>query len=249
MKSRTAFHKRDLVIVLACVVYLLMNLGAIGGRGRARAKEMVCLSNLRPWSAIFQMHVESNDGFFISGYNNTSYWWIRQLDDRYKDWKSMKIWFCPTATVPTFDENGTAAATSGTFNAWGIFYGEGNGPNGASGSYGLNGYLIGEKFAGRSDVPVFVDALRFDLWPRHTDPPPPGESMDWSANNMARACINRHNGGVNVLFADWSSRKVGLKELWKLKWHQTFHTDGPWTKRGGVQPSNWPHWMRNFREY
>ena len=30
-------------------------------------------------------------------------------------------------------------------------------------------------------------------------------------------CINRHHGGINMLFADWSVRKVGLKELWTLE--------------------------------
>jgi hypothetical protein len=48
---------------------------------------------------------------------------------------------------------------------------------------------------------------------------------------------------------DWSVRKVGLKELWTLKWHRNFDTSGPWTKAGGVKPDDWPKWMRNFRDY
>ncbi len=61
--------------------------------------------------------------------------------------------------------------------------------------------------------------------------------------------MNRHNGFVNVVFMDWSSRKVGVKELWILKWHREFDTAGPCTKAGGVQPENWPQWMRSFKEY
>jgi hypothetical protein len=48
---------------------------------------------------------------------------------------------------------------------------------------------------------------------------------------------------------DWSARKVGLKELWKLKWHRTFNTDGPWTQAGGVRPTDWPAWMKDFKDY
>jgi hypothetical protein len=48
---------------------------------------------------------------------------------------------------------------------------------------------------------------------------------------------------------DWSVRKVGLKELWTLKWHGQYDTDGPWTKRGGVKPEDWPQWMRRFKDY
>ncbi|MHC4534918.1 MAG: hypothetical protein ACYS6K_13295 [Planctomycetota bacterium] len=52
-----------------------------------------------------------------------------------------------------------------------------------------------------------------------------------------------------MLFMDWSARKIGLKELWKFKWHREYDTEGPWTKAGGVQPLDWPEWMRNFKEY
>jgi len=31
-----------------------------------------------------------------------------------------------------------------------------------------------------------------------------------------------------------------------LKWHRNFNMSGPWTIAGGVQPSNWPDWMRRF---
>ena len=68
----------------------------------------------------------------------------------------------------------------------------------------------------------------------------------WALNPF---CINRHNGHVNGLFLDWSVRKIGLKELWTLKWHSKFDTSNAWTKAGGVQPSDWPHWMRKFKDY
>jgi hypothetical protein len=29
-----------------------------------------------------------------------------------------------------------------------------------------------------------------------------------------------------------------------VEWYQF-----PWTKAGGVQPSAWPEWMRNFKDY
>jgi len=62
-------------------------------------------------------------------------------------------------------------------------------------------------------------------------------------------CINRHDGGINAAFLDGSVRKVGLKELWTLKWKRQFNTAGPWTKAGGVQPEDWPQWMRGFKDY
>jgi len=66
---------------------------------------------------------------------------------------------------------------------------------------------------------------------------------------MHFSCINRHIGYANVLFMDWSSRKVGLKELWTLKWHRQYDTVGSWTTAGGVVPTDWPQWMKGFKDY
>jgi hypothetical protein len=68
-------------------------------------------------------------------------------------------------------------------------------------------------------------------------------------SSMHHFCINRHYGFINGLFMDWSVRKVGLKELWTLKWDPEFDTAGPWTRAGGVQPQDWPRWMRRFKDY
>jgi prepilin-type processing-associated H-X9-DG protein len=143
------------------------------------------------------------------------------------------------------------------------------------GSYGINGWIIhphpsmppnaavwgrppasdhwgSPVHAAASQVPVFSDMWGTDAWPRENDQPPAmnGAIDGWpNRNEMERVCIARHDGAVNLLFMDWSARKVGLKGLWTLKWHRSFNTAGPWTTGGGVLPSDWPQWMREFREY
>jgi len=144
-----------------------------------------------------------------------------------------------------------------------------NQPEGYYGGYGINEWLhtppAGEVVHGRTtkenwrsanlkggnNIPVFMDGWWWDGWPREVDEPP---EYDWhrersTSNNMRRFCINRHSGTVNGLFVDWTVRKVGLKELWTLKWHRDCNTAGPWTRAGFVQPSDWPNWMRNFKDY
>jgi len=66
---------------------------------------------------------------------------------------------------------------------------------------------------------------------------------------MRRVCVNRHDGFVNSLLLDFTVSKVGLKELWTLKWHRRFDTTGHWTSAGGVKPQDWPEWMRSFKDY
>jgi len=64
MKHKEKYSKKDVAFVLCCAVFLLMNIGAIGSSGRRRAKEMVCLSNLREWGVIYQMFTNDHNGSF-----------------------------------------------------------------------------------------------------------------------------------------------------------------------------------------
>jgi len=140
-------------------------------------------------------------------------------------------------------------------------------------SYGVNGWVIDYPFkyvsargpgpvAPRSfywegvtqkhssAVPVFLDCRYMGAQPLDglCDPPafadvPP----QWAELNLV--VMNRHSGGINSLFMDWSVRKVGVKEPGTLKWSPGYNTAGPWTKAGGVKPEDWPEWMRRFKDY
>ncbi len=148
-----------------------------------------------------------------------------------------------------------------TFESWVWENVDSNSPGGtATGSYGANlafgglpwgppwTKLFWENTAaysvkGQSNIPVFLDStMPFSKFISEEQPPP-------GAEDQTTCVINRHDGGVNSLFLDWSVRKVGLKELWKLKWYKEFNTNGPWTIAGGVKPEDWPQWMREFKDY
>ncbi len=71
-----------------------------------------------------------------------------------------------------------------------------------------------------------------------------------AAGEMRHFMIDRHkNGRVNHMFLDWSVREVDLKELYTLKWHREFNQAGFWTRAGGVQPSDWPEWLRQYKDF
>jgi len=101
---------------------------------------------------------------------------------------------------------------------------------------------------GRARIPTLLDAASLCGTPRAREAPPRRDSGG-AGMGMGTFCINRHNGYVNGLFLDWSVRKVGLKELWTLQWCRDFDTHGRWTTAGGVQPEDWPEWMRRFKDY
>jgi prepilin-type N-terminal cleavage/methylation domain-containing protein/prepilin-type processing-associated H-X9-DG protein len=145
------------------------------------------------------------------------------------------------------------------------------------GSYGINRNLFGPSLftgsnvlAGGSErelnvyalkrcntIPALLDGVGFNCWMFRADESPPLRepsadrpfSSSLSGMSSTDLCNNRHNGTLNALFLDWSVRPVGLKEMWTLKWHGRFDTQGPWTKAGGVQPEEWPQWMRKLKDY
>lgn len=269
MRYKRKISGSDVAVVVLCATLALLTLGAAGRQGRRRAREAVCVSNLGQWGRIFDGYVQRNDGRFFAGQGSRGYWWPEELKASHKNRKQMKIWFCPEADEPLLDENGDGGGNGPVFSAWGIYSNDDLGRHGLAGSYGLNGYTIHisdwgtyeggvwardgwrnfNAVAHADTVPWFVDALRFDMWPRYYEGPAAEEFASWTANNMGRCCINRHSGAVGCLFLDGSARKVGLKELWTLRWHQTFDTAGPWTTAGGVLPSDWPEWIREFKDY
>ena len=95
-------------------------------------------------------------------------------------------------------------------------------------------------------MPVLVDSLMPWVYPRDSIGPPDRED---GGGNLGDYCLNRHIAHVNGLFLDWSVRKVGLKELWTLKWYKDWDTANKWTPAGSVRPEDWPLWMRGFKDY
>lgn len=155
------------------------------------------------------------------------------------------------------------AGTGGsTFEAWEIT----GTPRPFRSSYGFNEWLFNPSFSpfitfygknlglntssikGKANIPTLLDSAYVSGYPEEVYFPPPVIETDTSGT-ISMFCINRHNGYVNGLFLDWSVRRIGLKELWTLKWHRDFNTANKWTKAGGVKPDDWPEWMRGFKDY
>jgi prepilin-type N-terminal cleavage/methylation domain-containing protein len=270
----------ELLVVIAIIALLMSILMPAMSKVRDQARAIACMANLRQWNFMFNTYINENNGKFLTGCSAMGYYWPWQLPTAQQDWKNNPLWFCPTATKPTTSEKGVTGASLNIYNAWGITHESPSityggktytlNPNGACGSFGLNGYMLGIPKDGNyqsgvaasngyrdlfnvrnaNEVPVMLDSLRFDGWPVSALPPAQSEYDPWSNDQQIRRfCINRHRGFVSSSFLDWSARKVGLKELYTLKWHRAFDTRGPWTLAGGVRAEDWPEWIRSFKDY
>jgi prepilin-type N-terminal cleavage/methylation domain-containing protein len=268
MSKRRAFTLIELLVVIAIIALLMAILMPALSRVKKQARTVACLSKLKQWGLFFSMYAEDHNGRFMQGYRVGNQRAVQVLGPYHKCDDDLLT--CPNATKPWVDENGINTGMEGTFlgstSAWG--YLDLGLVRRIKGSYGVNGYINdpppglegngrpvghfwrGASVKGASYAPLWMDAIRYNGFPLHTDTPPQFDGEHWNDHaQMGRYCMNRHDGFAGCLFLDYSARKVGLKELWTLKWHQGYNQGGPWTRAGGVTAADWPEWLRPFKDY
>jgi prepilin-type N-terminal cleavage/methylation domain-containing protein/prepilin-type processing-associated H-X9-DG protein len=260
MRRRRAFTLIELLVVIAILVVLMGLLFPVLRRAREAARAVVCQGRLRQVGTVFALFVESNDGWLPDLAHQPSGMsaWHLATQPPWSDHPELLL--CPSAAKPS---PGARDWWSDTFHAYSYVCGN---PNRHS-SYGFNYYVhrreIPNDHEGRltpgtwlkaavrqaPHVPVLFDALCAIAAPHFADLRPPDQEGHVPNLAMSDVCINRHNGGTNMVFMDWSVRKVELKQLWTLKWNSQFDIANSWTKAGGMKPEDWPEWLRPFKDY
>ena len=256
MSKLRGFTLIELLVVIAIIALLMAILMPALGRVRNQAKATACQANLHQWGLVWSAYANDHDGYFMKGMGGKNDAWMGALRSYYTE---AKIRLCPTATK--FRSEGA----TGTFSSWGIWDDDAWHTAGDYGSYGMNEWCDnpppgtsswtahpewnwrGIDVRGSGHIPLFLDCYWDGGYPVDSESPPAFEGV--VSNCMDRFCINRHNGFTNGLFLDFSVRKIGLKDLWKLRWHREFNINGPWTKAGLVESGDWPEWMRSFKDY
>lgn len=254
MKSRANFTKEDLVVVLGCFVFLLANLGAVGSTGRRRAKEAVCLCNLKQWGVIWKSYTDDHGGFFAKrggDEGDTMHNWQVAAEPYYKN---RRLLLCPEAVKP-YIEGGKPP-----FCSWTDITGE------YHSSYCVNLWVANEgednsHFSNRcwrtpytksaAYAPLLLDGNWKDCEAYHSDAPPNYGDYWWEANQneMKRVCVNRHNAGVNGIFLDLSARKIGLKELWEIWWHKDWNPNNDPPPDFCTPTPTYNGWMCNMKDF
>lgn len=250
----------ELLVVIAIIVLLVAIFLPALQRVKRQANAVGCHSNLSQWDLVFFVYTDDNNGIFFSDVLDKMYWYMT-LRPYYSD--SNDLLLCPMAAIYVDNPNWNGSK----FSSWRVpispdwrplttptsfFYG----------SYGINIRILDltdteglDRYwgtcyiEGTNNIPVCLDCRWTHIPVEHFDDPPTYDDVATSDSGMSFFCLNGHSGGINCLFMDFSVRKVGLKQLWSLNWHRRFDTAGPWTRSGGVQPENWPEWMRNFKDY
>jgi len=258
MNRQKGFTLIELLVVIAIIALLLAILMPSLQRVKKQAQATACIGRLKQWSLILAMYTNDNNGYFHDRPFGTDYekMWPQFYRPYYND-DNMRC--CPAAQNPN--------TNTGPFATWGWKTGAADQDwgwggswvpeEGYYGSYAMNRYILNKKdqpeywrrtgIKNADEIPVFLDSLYVAINPSPTDAPPQYEGE--RSNQMQFSCIDRHSGYVNGLFLDWTARRIGLKELWALRWSKLYDTAGPWTTAGQANPEDWPQWMRNFKNF
>lgn len=259
MNKQRGFTLIELLMVIAIIVLLMAILLPALQRANKQAKSVVCQAHLKQMGYTFTMYAQDNDNYFHNEVgSNPNDSWVAAMRPYYSHEPEIRV--CPMTTK--FFSDGL----TGPFVGWGV-YGQGILPNvpdwatqGDYGSFGFNGWVANDnggyhygknwltlQVKGSSDIPVFADCQWVDALPEAYDEPPEFDGQchwEWHYHAMRNYCINRHNGTVNSVFLDGTVRSIGLKELWKMKWHRQWFED---SLAAGIPV--WPDWMKKFSDF
>ena len=270
-KPKKGFTLIELLVVIAIIALLMSIMMPALAKVKDLANSVVCLSNIKQWCIVFALYVELNNGNFCADYPTGpedlgGHAWPDALQPLYNNRdprmpitqaEEKDLRFCPVAKKPAARERQQA------FIAWSREDELDPTIKQPYGSYGLNSWASNPPSGTRdlglgrlaegcwrsptvkhaSEVPLFLDSRFVGGFPENTDRPPEYDGhVILEGDEIRRYSLSRHSGGtINGCFVDFSGRKIGLKELWRLRWSRFFDVQAPLP--------DWPPWMRKFRDY
>ncbi len=256
MRKKQGFTLIELLVVIAIIALLMSILMPALSKVKAQARDALCKNNLHSWGLIWKMFTDENDGKFadrrwtryypilLANYNDSLY--------------NPDIFLCPSATKLWIDGGRNPFMAHGFSEPTGddnkdIKYANKRYPEPLIKSYTINDWIAnagGRQFdywktpniKGAHYIPVMCDGMSTEFQPYSPDSPGALESIfsyPGEQGELPRVVVKRHaRWHINILFLDFTVRRVTIKEIWKVRWSMQ------WVESPQPLPV-WPVWMND----
>jgi prepilin-type N-terminal cleavage/methylation domain-containing protein/prepilin-type processing-associated H-X9-DG protein len=196
MGKRSGFTLIELLVVIAIIAILAAILFPVFARAREKARQTSCLSNLKQMGLALFMYCQDYDERTAP---------MEWYDGPARGpWGGAQCWNCPMCggQLDPYVKNTAIFVCPST---------DGNIGTGGHGSYGYNCAVKSLKLATLQEVsgiPVFADAMCHYINP-DADRTAGGCGPCGMVTPCPRVAWTRHNGGMNIAFADGHSKWMG----------------------------------------
>jgi prepilin-type N-terminal cleavage/methylation domain-containing protein len=262
---RAGFTLIELLVVIAIIAILAGMLLPALGKAKSKAHGASCISNLRQWGIEWNLYSIDNRDKFPTGIVDGGWArgaWFNALQRQVGQRKQLLT--CPVAIKPRPLVNGGKGfeAYGGTQYSYEMGMAEFSSEERAS--YGANLWIYDaqDDIQGRlkewhfrslsgsvdpSQTPLMGDSSWRGGGPHYASriayspPDRPGEYSNtegYASYEMQHFTLPRHGTRPQFVFFDGSARNVRLRELWGLRWHQS------WDVEAYKTVVQFPAWLR-----
>ncbi len=253
------------LVVMGIIGLLTSTLLPSLNRVRARAKAIVCISNLRQLGFAFTYYSDDYDGFAMPTMGQLgAFWWGKEVADRI-DHRAGLLWPYLNSELKKDGVYECPAQRFGSYELQGKPPDEPDDPKWITSTYGYNGYYLSPLQSGWWDIksrpwqkiitiikPDMVFAFADTLIDQDStgnnpilqnnallDPPYLYKGSEWKKNLHPTTCF-RHNEKTNVAFVDGHCGSMDFKGAEYVS---------PSANIGSVGKENGPHYVPDWRRW
>ncbi|MBW3624895.1 MAG: prepilin-type N-terminal cleavage/methylation domain-containing protein [Armatimonadetes bacterium] len=212
--DRRGFTLIELLVVIAIIAILAAILFPVFAKARERARTTSCLNNQIQIGRAMLMYMDSYDNYYPHypvENNSILYLWPTSLNPYVKN--DSQVHDCPSTGDYGGGINGWGTASTGWRANWARAR--------EKGSYCHNGWMYGVSEAdvkAPAETMFDSDGIWIDAWPTRGQTLPRDKVQGANDGGLGRIAIDRHSGGINMMYADGHAKWVKLELLTKVKY-------------------------------